>query len=267
MIQAFSSIINNFDVLFSIFFMVFIEILESNVIPRTRRYSTKIKKRDIGSSILIGVIIFIIITAFFYLNGSNITLSSNWAFYPGIVSSIFILIYLISIVGANVIHRSPRHGPKIMKEDKGSALLIILSTFISIIVVFSFAGYNIALLPSWAFYLGIISMILGIIIRQLSIAFLGRFFSPTINIQKDQEVVDNGPYKLIRHPSYTGGLLILIGLGLALQSWGAVLITLLILSLAYGYRIHVEEKLLVTELGDEYIDYMKRTKRLIPYIL
>ena len=79
--------------------------------------------------------------------------------------------------------------------------------------------------------------------------------------------MDNGPYKLIRHPSYTGGLLILIGLGLALQSWGAVLITLLILSLAYGYRIHVEEKLLVTELGDEYIDYMKRTKRLIPYIL
>jgi protein-S-isoprenylcysteine O-methyltransferase Ste14 len=95
-------------------------------------------------------------------------------------------------------------------------------------------------------------------------AMLGRFFSGTVGTQEGQFVVENGPYKYVRHPSYTGALLILIGLGLAVQSWGAVLVLILLFSLAYGYRIHREEKALISELGEEYIEYKKRTKRLIP---
>jgi len=88
-----------------------------------------------------------------------------------------------------------------------------------------------------------------------------------VGVQKGQKVVDKGPYRLVRHPAYTGGLLTLVGLGLALQSWGAVLLLALIFSLTFGYRIYVEERVLVSELGDEYVKYTKWTKRLIPYIL
>jgi protein-S-isoprenylcysteine O-methyltransferase Ste14 len=96
---------------------------------------------------------------------------------------------------------------------------------------------------------------------------LGRFFSGTVSTQEGQKVVENGPYKYIHHSSYTGALIILIGIGLALQSWGAVIILVFLFSLGYGYRIHVEEKVLISKLGDPYIEYKKRTKRLIPYII
>ena len=78
--------------------------------------------------------------------------------------------------------------------------------------------------------------------------------------------MNKGPYKLVRHPSYTGLLVTLIGIGLALQSLAAVIIIILVFSLTFGYRINVEEKLLISKLNGEYIQYMAKTKRLIPYI-
>ncbi len=110
-------------------------------------------------------------------------------------------------------------------------------------------------------------MLAGIAVRQWSIAVLGRYFSPTVGIQKGQKVVNSGPYRLVRHPSYTGGLLIITGVGLALRSWGAVLVILVITGFAYGYRIEMEERVLVSELGEAYVQYQKTTKMLIPYIL
>jgi protein-S-isoprenylcysteine O-methyltransferase Ste14 len=59
----------------------------------------------------------------------------------------------------------------------------------------------------------------------------------------------------------------MIGIGLALQSWLSVIVIILGFGFGLGYRIHVEEKLLVSKLGDEYIEYMNETKRLVPYIL
>ncbi len=183
---------------------------------------------------------------------------------------VFILWIISEIIGGWIIPGLRRQGSQIKEKDEGSQLLIRIGVIVSITIAIFFAktGFaNIAALPSWVFTLGIIFMILGIIIRQWSIAVLGRFFSPKIGVQKDQKVVDNGPYKLIRHPAYTGFLLILTGIGLAWQSWIAVIIILLGFGVAIGYRIHVEEKMLISVLGDDYIEYMKRTKRLIPYII
>ena len=78
--------------------------------------------------------------------------------------------------------------------------------------------------------------------------------------------MDTGPYRYVRHPSYTGALTIFVGLGLALQSWGAVLALLLIFAVVWGYRIHVEEGVLISQLGEAYVSYARRTKRLIPYV-
>ena len=97
--------------------------------------------------------------------------------------------------------------------------------------------------------------------------YFRKILSGVVGIQKDQKVIEKGPYKYVRHPSYTGALIIFIGLGLALQSWAGVLTLILLFIIAYGYRIYVEEKVLISELGEPYIEYKKRTKRLIPYIV
>jgi protein-S-isoprenylcysteine O-methyltransferase Ste14 len=197
-------------------------------------------------------------------------------FTSTIQRSIFFIVialwFLSEIIGGNLIPYLRRHGTKVKGSDKDSHLLFVRMLFAigiygSLLIAYYFGINGIALLPIWSFYLGITIMILGIILRQYSIAILGRYFSGTIGTQKGQMVVDKGPYKLVRHPSYTGIVLILTGLGLTLQSWEAVLLILLVFGLTFGYRIYIEEKVLISNLGDEYIEYMKRTKRIIPYDL
>ena len=194
------------------------------------------------------------------------------ALFPSeIAAVVFYIVYFIwilsEIIGGSLIPRSRRQKTKIKRKDKGSGLFIFISIFISITIAFSFAIYGIAKLPGWVCYLGIILMVLGILIRQWAINVLGNFFSMTVGTQEGQKVVDKGPYRFVRHPSYTGAFLTLAGIGLALQSWGAVLALLAIFGLAFGYRIYVEEKVLISELGEEYIQYSRNTKRLIPYIV
>jgi protein-S-isoprenylcysteine O-methyltransferase Ste14 len=123
------------------------------------------------------------------------------------------------------------------------------------------------MLPDWAFYLGILLMFLGVLVRQWAIAILGRFFSLTVQIVEDHKVVEKGPYRLVRHPSYTGVLITFIGLGLAVQSGGALLVLLVVFGVSFGYRMLVEERTLLSELGPDYASYMKRTKRLIPFLI
>ena len=82
-------------------------------------------------------------------------------------------------------------------------------------------------------------MFLGVLVRQYAIAIIGRFFSLTVQIAEDHMVVEKGPYRLIRHPSYTGILITFMGLGLAVQSWGAVLVLLLFFGISFGYRMSV----------------------------
>jgi len=184
------------------------------------------------------------------------------------VYQIVIDLWIISeIVGMIIIPRIRRRGSVIKWRDRGSIILLFITIGVCLSLATYFATFKIAMLPSWVFYPGIVLIILGIILRQWSMAVLGRFFSAAVGTQEDQFVVENGPYKYIRHPSYTGILLIFIGVGLAFQSWGAIIAIILLFTLAYGYRIHIEERILISELGEQYIEYKKRTKRLIPYLV
>jgi protein-S-isoprenylcysteine O-methyltransferase Ste14 len=171
------------------------------------------------------------------------------------------------LVGSGIIPRLQRRGKEVTIKDNGSNLVLRVSLYVSIIIAFFLAVNNTAMLPHWFFYPGIVLIVIGIIVRQWAIFTLGRFFTLTIGIQKNQKVVDYGPYRFIRHPSYLGLLIVLLGIGAALQSWEGVLAIVVISGLAIGYRIHIEEKVMVSELGEDYIKYMKRTKRLIPFVV
>jgi protein-S-isoprenylcysteine O-methyltransferase Ste14 len=85
-----------------------------------------------------------------------------------------------------------------------------------------------------------------------------------VEVEAGQAVVEAGPYRWIRHPSYTGLLLILIGSGLAICDWLALIITALVPTAALLRRISVEERTLVDVLGQPYLDYQSHTKRLLP---
>jgi protein-S-isoprenylcysteine O-methyltransferase Ste14 len=107
-------------------------------------------------------------------------------------------------------------------------------------------------------------MWLGLALRVWAIAALGRAFRTTVEVDPGQAVVTTGPYRWIRHPSYSGLLLIVAGLGLALGSWLSLVACCVVPLPAIVRRIHVEEAELERVLGDAYRGYERTTARLVP---
>ena len=116
------------------------------------------------------------------------------------------------------------------------------------------------------FALGIVLAIAGVGIRQYAIATLGRFFSIRVTTRPDQTVVDTGLYRFVRHPSYSGTLLTVFGVLLCSTNWLTLACFVLALP-GFAYRIRVEEAALAGALGQPYRDYMRRTKRLVPFLI
>ncbi len=120
--------------------------------------------------------------------------------------------------------------------------------------------------PKHFFEIGCGLFVAGLVLRWYAIIYLGRFFTTNIAIAKDHHLIDSGPYRFIRHPSYTGDLLITLGFALTFANWATLLIIFLPCCAVILWRIHVEEAVLLGALGDHYQNYAQRTKRLIPLI-
>lgn len=106
----------------------------------------------------------------------------------------------------------------------------------------------------------------GLALRWYSMAYLGRLFTYDVAIAADHRVVDSGPYRLIRHPAYTGSLLSFVGLGVYGGNALSLLLLVAPIALAFLHRIAIEEAALESALGSRYVDYEGRTKRLIPFV-
>jgi protein-S-isoprenylcysteine O-methyltransferase Ste14 len=173
---------------------------------------------------------------------------------------------LSEIIGSYIIPWLRQKGEVKSRGDRGSRIVIWLGMFAAIFLSDYFATHGITPIPEPFFYVGLLLMLSGILFRQWAIWMLGRFFSTKVRIVSDHRIVREGPYRYLRHPSYTGMLMILLGLGLASRTWLGTLIILALFSLVIGYRVIVEENALKTEFGKEYIEYAKRTKRLLPFL-
>jgi protein-S-isoprenylcysteine O-methyltransferase len=106
----------------------------------------------------------------------------------------------------------------------------------------------------------------GLGLRWLAIAWLGRLFTFDVAIAADHRVIDTGPYRLIRHPAYTGSLLSYVGLGLCAGNAVSLGVLVVPIAVAFLRRIAIEEAALASALGPSYMDYAGRTKRLIPFV-
>jgi protein-S-isoprenylcysteine O-methyltransferase Ste14 len=117
-----------------------------------------------------------------------------------------------------------------------------------------------------AFAVGMVFLVGGLVLRGWSFKALGDYFTHTVMVTSDQPVIATGPYRVLRHPSYTGILLASMGIGLASANWVAVAGVTLPTLMLLLYRIHVEEKALLTTVGDPYRTYAAQHKRLVPLI-
>jgi protein-S-isoprenylcysteine O-methyltransferase len=106
----------------------------------------------------------------------------------------------------------------------------------------------------------------GVALRIWAIRHLGRFFTVDVGIQQGHHVIQDGPYRFVRHPSYSGSLLALTGVGCLTFNWLGLILIVVCGLWAYAIRIPVEEKTLLAEFGAEYQKYAARTKRMIPGI-
>jgi protein-S-isoprenylcysteine O-methyltransferase Ste14 len=115
-------------------------------------------------------------------------------------------------------------------------------------------------------YLGCACLAAGIGLRLAAAAVLRRQFTTMVTIVTQHRLIENGPYRWVRHPAYSGLLLSLLGLGLTSGNWVSLAVALALPPAAILYRIRVEERMLLRYFGPAYADYMRRTKRLAPGI-
>lgn len=112
---------------------------------------------------------------------------------------------------------------------------------------------------------GVVSLLVGLVVRRRAKNDLGKHFSPGLRILNNHRLVKDGIYKHVRHPAYLGNFLFWLGTPLLFSSWYDFWVMLLLIP-CFLYRISVEERMLVERFGDEYLEYMKHSKALIPFL-
>jgi protein-S-isoprenylcysteine O-methyltransferase Ste14 len=161
-----------------------------------------------------------------------------------------------------------RRGPA-MRQDRGTRLIIGLAAYLGIT-----AALAIARVPRlrdyannwWTFALGLATVLAGAGLRDWAILSLGHYFRRQVTIEQGQRIVRRGPYRVLRHPSYAGLLLIFAGFGLTFGSWLSAAVVLLIVFAGMLPRIRVEERALARAFGSDYTDYARSTARVLPHV-
>ena len=168
---------------------------------------------------------------------------------------------------AYLIRRDGAHGKGRTAIDRRTRNYNTIATVVALtlvpplswIVALRFDSFG----ASVVLWIGITVMALGLILRHWSIIVLGKYFRTTIELEKGQKVVQEGPYKYLRHPSYAGIILFFIGYGLLSKNWLSLAIAVCLPTLSLVYRIQIEEVALAEGLGAEYTAYQKKTKKLV----
>lgn len=183
-------------------------------------------------------------------------------FQPQILGAI----WGVSELSLTVVKRSKSDA---VSKDKNSLWLIWFVNF-SACAFGVWAAYRLPScrfpLPDFLRQLALGVFIFGLILRWYSIIHLGRFFTTNVAIAADHRVVDSGPYRFIRHPSYTGALLMVLGFCVSFRNWASLLIIFAASVSATLWRIRIEEEALTGALGEQYQNYAQRTKRLVPFL-
>lgn len=162
-------------------------------------------------------------------------------------------------------------SPGAQRRDRGSTVVLALSAGVGVVFFFAFPliapTTTISTVQQFPFFgVGMAIVLLGTGLRWLAIRTLGRNFSGSVVLEEAEQLVRHGPYKRIRHPSYTGILLVAVGFGLMMGNWASILAISTGMLVGLLYRISIEEAALCQYFGPAYREYMAGTKRLIPFV-
>jgi protein-S-isoprenylcysteine O-methyltransferase Ste14 len=156
------------------------------------------------------------------------------------------------------------------QHDRGSFYVVILTAVVGVVAAFAFvnnvpaAGVHGA---RWTiFVIGLAIMALGIALRQWAVLTLGAFFTVRVQVRSSQTVVDTGPYRWVRHPSYTAIIMSFVGIGVALENWLSLAVLVVVPTIGLVIRIRVEERALLDALGEPYREFSRSRARLIPKV-
>lgn len=181
---------------------------------------------------------------------------------------IFGLFFLLTEIHRNYKLRN-KSERKSSGADKNSLTILWVTIMISMFLggfLSQFESMRITIFQPYILYTGMFVAVFGFILRFIAIQQLGKAFTVDVQIAKNQTLKQDGLYTIIRHPSYTGVLLAFFGLAITLSNWLSLLVICVPVFIAFIYRISIEENALKKEFGINYLEYMKRTKRLIPFI-
>lgn len=169
-----------------------------------------------------------------------------------------------------VIARAGRRQERTGSADAGSLQVIMLGTWAAYIVAVPLARVPAFRFPASlglaAYVAGLALLVAGSLLRRHCFRTLGASFTGDVRARADQQIVTSGAYRFVRHPSYTAGILMHVAFGIAVGSWGSALVLLVVSAAIYGYRIAVEERALLTTVGEPYRRFMQGRKRLIPFV-
>ena len=183
---------------------------------------------------------------------------------PFVVSVVCWFALELTLLVRDVVRRRAYRG-----RDRGTRTAIALSLGIAMLLAWrlqnSLPGLDTPA-PGVFAAVGLVVVGLGLAVRIWAVLALGKAFSTFVQVAADQHVVTRGPYRWVRHPSYTGLLLICAGLGLEMTNWVSVVVCCVVPLLGLLPRIRVEEAELVRVLGEPYRDYQRRTSRLVPRV-
>lgn len=181
--------------------------------------------------------------------------------FPNVVANyIFYILSCVMFMMEMTILFRKRKNAKI--EDKRTARLLFSCIFVSFFLAFFFMGSRIGLLPKeyhWVSWLGFVVILIGMGFRWYCVSVLGKYFTGVVLIQKEHQLVQRGPYKILRHPGYTGALIGFLGIGISTNNWINMIIFFVAMGLFYVYRIPLEERMLLDHFGDAYREYQKKT--------
>jgi protein-S-isoprenylcysteine O-methyltransferase Ste14 len=169
-----------------------------------------------------------------------------------------------------IVRRAQKSATRSDSPDAGSFRVIVFGMWAATAVAFPLAWVPLLRLPEAlqpvVFGIGIATLIAGSLLRRHCWRLLGASFTGDVRAAPDQSIVTTGAYAMVRHPSYSAGILINAGMGLALGSWGSTAVLVLASFAVYSYRIAVEERALLAAVGQPYQEFMRTRRRLIPYV-
>jgi protein-S-isoprenylcysteine O-methyltransferase Ste14 len=153
-------------------------------------------------------------------------------------------------------------------SDKGSLWVLFSLITLGYALSFAIGATKTGRMHAWnAFFaIGMTLFVIGLMIRIHSLLTLKQYFTYSVAKVENHKIIETGLYKFIRHPGYLGQLMIFLGISTSISNWLSILVMLIPVTLGYLYRIKVEERFMLEQLGEDYLNYQERTKRLIPMI-